>query len=80
MTEDSMNKQVIEKIVNELGSLNEERVNEVYQIVHKFYQQTTENKQEKLLDFAGLFEDMDVNEFVDEIYKRRLNNSRRDIL
>lgn len=75
-----MNKQVIEKIVNELGSLNEERVNEVYQIVHKFYQQTTENKQEKLLDFAGLFEDMDVNEFVDEIYKRRLNNSRRDIL
>ena len=73
-----MNEQVIEKIVSELKHLDEEKINEVFKIVHNFSKNPIDKKKQ-ILNFAGLFEDIDITDFIQEIYHNRSLNKTRDI-
>ncbi|MCD4817713.1 MAG: hypothetical protein K8S23_03355 [Candidatus Cloacimonetes bacterium] len=73
------------EILKEIELLPEEKLNEIYELIHFFRLglQRSKSKNKSIMDFAGIWKDLsdkDFNEFSHEMKIRRKNafNSRRD--
>ena len=77
-----MSNTIIENLINDLKQFDSSKLRQISRIVRKLRTQPKKDiNGEKILSFAGIWKDLDVDSFVDDIYERRLISlSRRDRL
>jgi len=77
-----MSNTIIENLINDLKQFDSSKLRQISRIVRKLRTQPKKDiNGEKILSFAGIWKDLDVDSFVYDIYERRLISlSRRDRL